>query len=262
MKHLLSVSLSLFLLCSFSPVSQADPFNDNGSQTPVGSSNIQQERARIHTELGAGFFQRGQYAIALNELHTALSANSSYAPAYDVLGLVHMALGENDKADKNFRRAIDLAPGNPDFHNNYGWFLYSVNRLDEAQQQYALAIADPLYSTPQLALYNAGLCAIKQGNQDKAIEFFERSLQRDDNQPQAIYQLANLYYQKQRYQDARNLIDHIGSPATASAPVLWLSLRIARRMNDHETETSDALQLNKRFPASGETRLLQQGKFD
>lgn len=262
MKHVLAVSLSLFLFCSVSSATQADPFNDNGSQSSVGSGDIHQERARIHTELGAGFFQRGQYAIALNELHTALSANSSYAPAYDVLGLVHMALGENDKADRNFRRALDLAPGNPDFHNNYGWFLYNTNHLDEAQQQYAIAIADPLYSTPQLALYNAGLCAIKQGNPDKAIDFFIRSLQRDENQPQAIYQLANLYYQKQRYQDARNLIDHISSPTTASAPVLWLSLRIARRMNDHATEASDALQLNNRFPAANETLLLQQGKFD
>lgn len=262
MKSVSGVFLSLLLLCALPLAAVADSFNENGQSTTPGSGNIQQERARIHTELGAGFFQRGQYAISLNELHTALSADNSYAPAYDVLGLVHMALGENDKADRNFLRAIDLAPGNPDFHNNYGWFLYSVNRLDEAQKQFAIAVADPLYSTPQLALYNAGLCAIKQGNPDKAIDFFEKSLQRDENQPQAVYQLANLYYQKQRYQDARNLIDHISSPTTASAPVLWLSLCIARKMGDHNTETNDALQLNKRFPSSHETMLLQQGKYD
>lgn len=228
-----------------------------------GSAADQQElRARIHTELGAGYFSRGQYAIALDELHTALNANDSYAPAYDVLGLVYMALGENKPAEDNFLRALDLAPGNPDIHNNYGWFLYNRGQYNDAMQQFTTALANPLYAKPQSALTNAGLCMMKLGKPLQAETYFGKALEHDPNDPQANYELANLYYQQQRYHEASRPIARLLANSAPTAKTLWLGVRIAHKSGDHDTEASDSLLLRNRFPDAPETQLLLQGKFD
>ena len=67
--------------------------------------------ARLHTELGAGYYARGQYAVALQELRKALASDSAYAPAYSILGLVHAELGEDKQAEASFQRAVELSPG-------------------------------------------------------------------------------------------------------------------------------------------------------
>jgi type IV pilus assembly protein PilF len=115
-------------------------------------------QARIHTELGAGYFARGQYAIALQELNIARAADPGYAPAYSVLGLVHAELREDRQAEENFRRAIDLAPNYSEAHNNYGLFLCQRGRAAESLARFEAALSNPLYATPETALANAGVC--------------------------------------------------------------------------------------------------------
>ena len=85
----------------------------DGSAAPSGPEarpNISSplERAKIHTELGVSYFENGQLGVALEELSTAVSADKTYAPAYNALGLVYMELKEDDKAEKSFRQAIRL----------------------------------------------------------------------------------------------------------------------------------------------------------
>ena len=45
-------------------------------------------RAKLHTELGALYFQSGNLIVALEELTIATSINPDYAPAYSTRGLV------------------------------------------------------------------------------------------------------------------------------------------------------------------------------
>ena len=60
-------------------------------------SSDPRNRAKIHTELGALYFQDGNMAVAIDELRIALDADSSYYPAYSVRGLVHAYLKEYAK---------------------------------------------------------------------------------------------------------------------------------------------------------------------
>ncbi len=239
----------------------SQPYMQNGVTDTTSTANLQEERARIHTELGAGYYSRGQYAVALDELHQALDSNNRYAPAYDIMGLVYMALNEDKPAEDNFQRALDLAPNEPEIHNNYGWYLCNRKQVPEALKQFGIAIANPLYSKPQSALTNAGICSLKIGKNTDAQAYFEKSLHYDGNQPEAQTELAKLYYQQGRYTEANqliaNLIDDQPSPT-----LLWLGLRIARKTNDHNAESSDGLALRNRFPDAPETQLLLQGKYD
>src|SRR4029079_19656394 len=47
-----------------------------------------QRRADLHTDLGAGYYERGQMDIALEELNEAVKIDPNYAKAYNIYGLV------------------------------------------------------------------------------------------------------------------------------------------------------------------------------
>ena len=83
------------------------------------NANDPRNRAKIHTELGAMYFQGGSMSVALDELGIALAADSSYFQAYSIRGLVYGALKEYGKAESDFQRALSLAPNDPEVNNNY-----------------------------------------------------------------------------------------------------------------------------------------------
>jgi type IV pilus assembly protein PilF len=80
-------------------------------------------RARLHTELAAGYFELGNIGVALEEVKEALRADPNYSPANNVAGLVYSQLKEDALAEQSFQRALSLSPGDYDANNNYGEFL-------------------------------------------------------------------------------------------------------------------------------------------
>ncbi len=221
-----------------------------------------EESERIHTELGAGYYSRGQYKIALDELQQTLKINDEYAPAYDVLGLVYMALNEDKRAEKNFRRAIELEPQDPNIRNNYGWYLCNRDQFAESIKQFDIALSNPLYSTPESALTNAGICSLRAHEPKRAKTYFKASLKINPNQAEALTGLAQIDYEEGELAQARTLIERMLEYNQPTAQALWIGVRVARKQNDHDTEASYSLLMRNRFPDAPETQLLLQGKYD
>ena len=121
-------------------------------------------RARVHTELAALYYQQGSMKTALDELGNATKIDPQYAPAYSMLGLVYMQLGEQSSANTNFQKAVSLAPNDPDIRNNYGLFLCDTKQYQQGLSQLDIALANPLYNTPVRALDNAARCAQDMGD--------------------------------------------------------------------------------------------------
>jgi type IV pilus assembly protein PilF len=139
----------------------ANPSLPNDSK-PVVADPL--SRARVHTELAALYYQQGSMKTALDELATAVKIDPQYAPAYSMLGLVYMQLGETGPADHNFQKAIALAPNDPDIRNNYGLFLCDTRQYQKGLAQLDAALSNPLYNTPWRALDNAARCAQDMGD--------------------------------------------------------------------------------------------------
>ena len=125
----------------------------------IGEVSPPRNRARMHTELAAAYFERGNMGVALEELRIALAADPNYAPAYNVLGLVHMDLNENPQAQQSFERALRIAPNDPDINHNYGWFLCQTGREEQSMRYFLAALKNPLYTTPQKSYALAGVRA-------------------------------------------------------------------------------------------------------
>jgi len=220
------------------------------------------ERARAFTDLAGAYAARDQYKIALDELRKAVAADSSYGPAYNVYGQVYMELGEDALAEESFRRAIDLDRSDSGARNNFGRFLCARGRYDEGLQQFSLALRNPLYSQPEQAMANAGLCAEKKGDLALAEANLLKSLKLQPDNPNTVVKLAGLYFRQGRLLEAQRQLARHAELAPPTAESLWLGVRLERKLGDRAQEAAYGVQLRKRFPDSRETSLLLMGRYE
>jgi type IV pilus assembly protein PilF len=223
-----------------------------------GESNLR-ERARIHTELGAGYYAQSQLGIALEEFNEAAQIDPSYSLAHNGLGLVYGALREDAKADASFKKAIQLDPGNSESRNNYGTFLCSRGRYDESIVQFLEAVKNPLYVTPGVAYMNAGVCSLRKKDLANAEVYLQRALQVQPVLYQAAYQLALIEFERGQPLRAR---EYLQTPLAndPSPDMLWLGVKVERQLGGRDAEASYALQLRKKYPNSEQTKALLSGK--
>lgn len=235
----------------------------NGQEGPLGSSSNSdknpegRESAKIHTELGAGYFAQGQMAIALDEFIEATRFDPKYAMAYNGLGLVHAALKEDAKAEDNFKKALQLDPASSESHNNYGSFLCARGRYDEAIAHYQLAVKNPLYTSAASAYANAGSCSLRKQDPKGAEGFYLKALQIDPLLHQVSFQLANIYFNRGDYGQAKQVL-RLPLVSRPNADMLWLAVRIERALGNKDAVSSYALELRSRFPNSEAARQLSQ----
>jgi type IV pilus assembly protein PilF len=261
MRRLALTTALLFVAACSSQKPQTPPDPPRPDSRPVKSTPL--ERAKIHTELGVSYFQNAQLGIALEELNTAVSADKTYAPAYNALGLVYMELKEDSKAESNFRQAIRLDPSSSEAKNNYGLFLCQRGRENEGIRQLLEALKNPLYPTPDVAYKNAGLCARKAGDTKAAEGYFMQALKFNPKQPQALYGLAEIDYSRDDLAGAKQYINRYFSAVENAGPeALWLAARVERKLGDRPALANYGMQLRRRYPSAPETKAFLEGRFE
>lgn len=231
---------------------------DDPSSLRIDSSG---DRARIHTELGAAYYGNNQMSVALEEFKEALAADPKYVPAHYQIGLVYMSLGEDQQAQQSFERALKLDPADSNANNNYGLFLCKRKKDINAFRYFQTALKNPLYTTPENAYANGGMCALLHGDDAKAEEWLRKALALQPNQPEALYSLAELSFKKGDYRNARSLLTRHMRLVQASAEALWLGARIEGQLGDKTALASYGVQLNNRYPTAAQTRAFNEGKY-
>ncbi|MDO8962151.1 MAG: type IV pilus biogenesis/stability protein PilW [Methylophilus sp.] len=230
------------------------------SSNPYDDRSAAESSAKAHTELGAAYYDQSKYEIALHEFNVAIKNDPEYALAYNGLGLVHAALGENVKAEKAFQRALQLQPQSSESHNNYGNFLCNLGHYDASIHHFLEAVKNPLYGTPNLAYTNAGICSARNKNLKNAEIYFTKALQIQPLTHSAAYHLANLQFNRGDAKSAKTTLQNtlIAAP---SPEVLWLGIKIERVLGDKDNEASYAIQLRKQYPNAAETQLLLNSQY-
>lgn len=232
-----------------------------GCSTSKNSEQSPDKIAQVHTELAGSYYGRQQYAVALQELGVALQAEPNYAPGYGVRGLVRMALHEDELAEADFKRSLRLDPKSSESHNNYGWFLCQRGKPKESLAQFAEAVSNPLYATPEVAYANAGMCAIDAGDMQLAEAHLQRALILRPGMPEALFGLSKVAFVQNDFNSAKNYFFRFQQAVNElNAAQLGLAIQIERKVFDRNSEASYTLQLQKRFPDSREAQLLQAGQ--
>jgi type IV pilus assembly protein PilF len=224
-----------------------------------------EKRANIRLQLAVGYYQSGSYEVALDEVKKALAADPDMSEAYGVRALIYTAMDEMPLAEENYQRAMRLAPGNADLANNYGSFLCQTGRYQQAMAQFEAALNNPKYVSPVKAMANAGACAFKNKHYDVADRYFTNAARFDPDFPPVQAGLARVAYQRRDYPRAgfyMNMLKARTKPEAMGADVLWLAIRIERKLGETDSAASLATQLRRRHPTSPEFAAFQRGAFD
>jgi type IV pilus assembly protein PilF len=256
---MLAMSATLAVLAGCA--SHAPGSGQNGMSASTDQTDSQR-RARIRLQLAVGYYQQHQNEIALNEIRRALEADPSLADAYSMRGLIYMNMGENRLAEEDLLKALKLQPNNPDFSNNYGWLLCQTGRERDAIGYFEAAFKNRNYDSPSKALNNAGVCSLKIKDKSAAQRYFLQAFQHDPSSPATSAHLARLYYDQRDYQRAQFYASRAVKSETAGPDVLWLAIRIERKLGNRSAEASLAGQLRRRYPASPEYAAFERGVFD
>lgn len=246
--------------CQTTSTNTTEPIPDTGSVT--GEATEPRNRAKIHSELGAAYYERGNMAASLEHLRTATSADPNYALAYSILGLVYADLKENRLAESNFERALSLAPNDPDINHNFGGFLCRTGREEESIKYFMHAVSNPLYTQPWRSYSAAGLCMLNKGKVKEAEDFFQRALKLEPDDPTALLSMGQIRYRQGNLEEARKLVLRFNKIVSPNAESLWLALRVERKLGERNAEAGYANQLRRRFVNSREYQLLQRGEYD
>ncbi|HZQ60128.1 MAG TPA: type IV pilus biogenesis/stability protein PilW [Casimicrobiaceae bacterium] len=221
-----------------------------------------QQRSLLRTDLAAGYYERGQMAVALEELNEAVKLDPNNGRAYNIYGLVYAMLGENAKAEESFQKGLALAPNDSDIHHNWGWYLCTHGKPRESIGEFEAALRNPLYRTPEIALINAGRCSASFGDVKAAETYYRRALAVVPGDANALYGLALMSYKAARYDEARNWMKlAVGRPNPAPE-TLYLGMCIERSLGDRQAELSYMSQLRNRYPDSAETRAIASGSCE
>ena len=252
-RSLLLLALALLAACSNQPSMPEPPATV--STTPPQKAPPQ-VRAQLHTELGAGYYERGQMEVALEELNLAIKIDPTYAQAYNISGLVYAYLGDDRKAEQSFTQALQLSPNDSETLHNWGWYLCTHNRARESLPQFDAAVRNPLYKTPEVALVNAGRCAQAAGDDAAAENYFRRALALQPGNPLASLGLAQLAYKAHRYDEARSWMKGVLLMNNPPPVALRLGGCIERKLGDRQAELSYISQLKNRYPDALETKAI------
>jgi len=121
---------------------------------------------------------------AIDMLNTAIAKDASNAQLYQALGSVYeRGMKDDDQAEVNFQKALELNPENATNQFNLGRIYYNqgVNKLNEVN-----LITDPnLYNQEKTVFQNLF---------EKALPYFEKAHQMEPEEVEYMFGLRGIYY--------------------------------------------------------------------
>ena len=218
----------------------------------------EERRVDIAVKAATEYLKLGDLDRAHGHLERALELNDRHAPAYNLLALLYIKEGDEELTEKNYKKAIRFDDEFAPALNNYGAFLYSQQRYEEAIEYLEKAAKDVGYDKRHQAYENLGATAMALGDQNKAIDAYQNVIRLVDNSPVANLELAAIYLNRGELKWADRYYKNHLAVAKQTPRSLWLGIQIVRRTGDKDAEASYALALRNLFPNSLEYKRYEE----
>lgn len=223
-----------------------------------------EKAVKVRTQLAAEYIKSGDLDSAKRTLDQALEMNSRDSAANMMMGILLQQEGSKvsmDKADAYFKRAISADPQNAQARNNYGTYLYQIERYNDAIEQLNVAGTTLGYEQRYKAFENVGRIYLKLGDMPNAEKSFKQALQVNRDSYISMLELSEIFYLKQQTAAATQLYEQfvrgVGQK-NQGARALWIGIRNARANSDTMGMQALVNQLRALFPESPEyQRYLQ-----
>ncbi len=239
-----------------------------GCQTTTTYSTLgkkdPEKAVQLRTQLAAEYIRKGDLDKAKNELDQALETDSRSIDANLMMGVLLQQEGSAvnmKKAEDYFKRAISIDSTHAQARNNYGTYLFQLERYQEAVEQFKIAGTTLGYEQRYAALENLGRTYLKLGDEANAEKAFTQALQANRDAIIARLELSELLYYQENFTLAGQMYEdyvRYTGQANQGARALWIGIRLARARNDDMGMKVLINQLRAQFPDSPEyQRYLQ-----
>jgi len=218
---------------------------------PANQPNMK-EASELNVQLAVGYIQRQQYQAARDKLEKAIEQNPENLSAYKTLAYLYALLGLSEEAETKYQQALEIKPEDSDLLNNYGAFLCSIGKVDEALETLKKAYSNPFYEGIYLAQSNAGSCLIKQGKYSEAEKLLRKSLRIEPRLPGSLISMAEVGVKTERYLMARAYIQRYHAVSKPSPASLWIQIQAEKALGARDHYIKYARQLIQDFPDSDE----------
>ena len=157
--------------------------------------------------LGNALYGQGRYAEAVDAYLVATEHRPDDATAHASLGMTLNELGRFEEAETHLRRALALNPQVQGAHIDLGNALYGQGRYAEAVDAYRVATEH----RPDDAAAHASLGATLNvlGSNEEAETHLHRALTLNPSHTEALYFLATLRAEQQRYDEMLDLLQRL-----------------------------------------------------
>ncbi len=180
------------------------------------------ERSLARGELGRAYLAEGSVESAIGALNEAVELDRNNWMAWTFLGLALAEKGKAEDAEKAFKKAIRIEDERAEPHFNYGLFLFSQSRTDEAIEQYEAALEDLTYRKPAFILNNMGFALMSKGEHERAVTVLSEAVRRAPSLCPAGFNLGLALQQAGRTDDAVDAFEDVITTCGDEAPGAYL----------------------------------------
>ncbi len=216
----------------------------------VSDSAVTTQRlaAQDRLNLATQRLRSGDLDAAERETKAALKASPDSADAHTLLAIIADRRGNAAQAGGYYKRAAELAPKQGGALNNYGVWLCGNGFPAESLVWFDRALATPGYASPASALANAGGCALKTGQYERAGRDLRQALTLDPGNAYALASMAESEYHQNRYFEARAFTERRLAAAPANPAMLQLAADIEGKLGDKVAASRYVQRLRAEFP--------------
>lgn len=168
------------------------------SVNPVEKKEIALATQRV----GEGFYNTGNYSLALKNLLEAYETIPDDPYLNNSLGLVYLAKNRYDLAETHLRKAVELKKDYVDAKNNLGAAYLKQEKWSLAIECFENVSKNLIYAYPEIPFSNLGWAYFHQKKYEESISYFNKSLEINPKFLISIHGLASVYLETGGYLQA------------------------------------------------------------
>ena len=186
-------------------------------------TNKIKDSADAHYKLGLSYLEANEDAIAMKEFNRALSMKPDDARVYNAIATYYLKRNQLDIAKENIMKAINIDPGNSEYLNSYASILAVQGNQKEALKVWEKVEKDPTYPSLGLVYFNMGYACYQLGLNDKAVDYWNKSINENPNVIRPYTYLYQLFLRMNDLSRAEDVLKR-GINRNSLSPVLKMEL--------------------------------------
>jgi type IV pilus assembly protein PilF len=237
--------------CSHNPPAYVQPVHQYKKQpTQAAIANMQ---------LAIEYLKLGKLATSRDCIERALTEDPTNPDVQMTAGLVYERVNEMAKAEHAYETATRLAKQDPNIQNSFAGFLCRTGKSAAGEKLFLQVATSPLYTTPEVAWVNAGVCARGSGDIVDAEKYFNRALAIRPNMPEGLLQLGNVAFDRGDAAAALDIVQRYLALNKPTPEILWLGFRAQRKLGDPVAAAVYARRVQTEFPDSEQAQNMRNG---